>query len=119
MKAIAIGSLIASLALGAAWAQGAPPQPQKHTPPVCLWTYMIDHTHTVDAKTLLFYMKGGKIWKNTLQNRCPSLTFHGFAYITRDGQICSNQQVIYVLQTHEVCMLGTFEPYTPPAKPKP
>ena len=123
MKAIAIGATIASLAIGAASAQATHPQgamagaaAAKEKPLVCLWTYLIDHTRTVDAKTLLFYMKDGKVWKNTLISRCPSLTFHGFAYITRDGQICSNQQVIYVLTTHEACMLGAFEPYVAPSK---
>ena len=117
MKAIAIAALTASFAVGAACAQGTPPQ--KHAPLVCLWTTQIDHTQTVDERTLLFYMKDGKIWKNTLQSRCPSLKFYGFAYVTSDGLICSNQQVIHVLKSHETCVLGPFVQYTPPAKPKP
>ena len=117
MKAIVIGALAASLAIGAAFAQGTPPP--KRAPLVCFQTTQIDHTKTVDAQTLLFYMKDGKVWKNTLQSRCPSLKFHGFAYVTPDGQICSYQQVIHVLKTHETCVLGPFVPYTPPAKPKP
>jgi len=116
MKAIIIGALTAGLAASAAFAQGGQ---QKHAPLVCLWTSQIDHTKTVDAQTLLFYMRNGKVWKNTLQSRCPSLKFYGFAYVTRDGQICSNQQVIHVLKTHETCVLGAFEPYQPPAKPVP
>lgn len=125
MKAIAIGAMIASLSLGAALAQGTSKQgtaaagaaPAKKL--VCLWTNLIDHTKAIDPKTLLFYMKDGKVWKNSLKTRCPSLKDFGFAYITPDGRICSNSQVIYVLKTHDACMLGDFELYTPPVKEKP
>ncbi len=116
MKAIVIGALMAGLATGAAFAQEV--QPPKRAPLVCLRTTQIDHTKTVDAQTLLFYMKDRKIWKNTLQSRCPSLKFYGFVNVTSDGKICSNQQIIYVLKTHETCVLGDFVPYTPPPKDK-
>jgi hypothetical protein len=113
MKAFAIGSLAAMLACGAAFAQpaGAPAKPQspmKHGPTVCLWTNRIDHTSVKDARTIIFYMKNGKAWKNTLWSRCPGLLFSGFAYVTRDGRICSNMQSIYVLKTGGVCVLGNF-----------
>ena len=36
--------------------------------PVCLQTFRIDHTHVVDSKNVLFYMKDGKIWHNALVN---------------------------------------------------
>jgi hypothetical protein len=64
-----------------------------------------------DAKTIIFYMKDGKAWKNTLWSRCSGLLFSGFAYVTRDGRICSNMQSIYVLNTHDVCVLGDFTPF--------
>ena len=122
MKAIVIGALAASLAVGTALAHGidtdtsgkARPAPNS----VCLWTYQIDHTTVPDAKTILFHMRSGKIWKNTLQTRCPGLLFNGFKYVTPIQQICSNAQTIQVLRTGEVCALGNFEPYTPP-KPAP
>ncbi len=86
--------------------------------PVCLETYRIDHTSVKDPKTILFYMKGGKIWSNALLNACPGLNFHGFVMNVTGGDdiICSNQQSISVLVTHETCMMGAFTPYTPPAK---
>ena len=117
MKAVAAGAVIAGLAIAPAAADVAKPVPPARNN-VCLWTYLIDHTTTVDKSTILFHMRNGKIWKNTLVQPCPGLLFHGFAYVTRDGQICSNMQSIMVLETHQVCMLGAFEPYTPP-KEKP
>jgi hypothetical protein len=87
--------------------------------PVCLQTIRIDHTHVLDAKNVLFYMKDGKVWQNRLQNSCPSLHFHGFVMNVRGGDsVCSNQQSIKVIVTGEVCMLGEFTPYTPPDKAK-
>jgi len=85
--------------------------------PVCLQTFRIDHTHVVDSKNVLFYMKDGKIWHNALVNSCPSLNFHGFVMDVRGGDtVCSNQQSIKVLESGQVCMLGEFTPYAPPAK---
>jgi len=118
MKIVAIGALIAGLAITTAVAKE-----KKTTAPernaVCLWTYMIDHTSTPNTHTILFHMKNGKIWKNTLPAPCSGLAFRGFAYVTRNGQICSNMQSIMVLTTHQVCMLGAFEPYVAPMKKKP
>ena len=117
MKAIVIGAAIAALAIGTALADPAPP-PDKHEGPVCLWTYMIDHTKTVDRKTILFTMKNGDVWKNTLLQPCPGLMFHGFAYVTRDGSICDSMQSIMVLESHEVCQLGAFTKVPPEHHPQ-
>jgi hypothetical protein len=72
------------------------------------------HTHVVDPQTILFYERGGKVWKNTLRAPCPGLMFHGFDYVTHQDEICSNAQSIRVIETGEVCELGDFVPYTPP-----
>jgi len=118
MKAIALGAVIAGLAISAAAAEEPKPAaPARNT--VCLWTYQIDHTTVPDKSTILFHMRDGKIWKNTLPQPCSGLLFHGFAYVAHADQICSNMQSIQVIDTHEVCMLGAFEPYTPPPKDKP
>lgn len=88
--------------------------------PVCLQTYRIDHTSVLDSKTIIFHMKDGKQWKNTLMNACPSLNFHGFIMNVRGGsdEVCSNQQSIKVLESGNICMMGEFTPYTPPEKSK-
>jgi len=84
--------------------------------PVCIQSRMIDHTSVQDSKTVLFHMKDGKVWRNSLQNSCPSLNFHGFVMnMGPTDTVCSNQQSISVLKTHETCMLGAFEPNSPPA----
>ena len=86
---------------------------------VCLTSYLIDHSSVQkDNKTILFYMKDGRVFANTLISACPSLQFHGYVLNIPGGneQICSNQQSISVLVTHEVCQMGAFTPWTPPAK---
>jgi hypothetical protein len=108
MKTMAIAAMFVFIA-GAAAAQPAPAS-------TCLYVRDIDHTHAMDANTLLFYMRNGAVWKNTLAGPCPGLKFHGFAYTAHDtDQVCSNGQGITVVETHEVCALGAFTPYTPPA----
>ena len=57
---------------------------------VCLWTYMIDHTHVVNPRTVLFYTRDGHVWRNDLKSPCPGLDFHGFSFVSRSDQICSN-----------------------------
>ncbi len=109
MKSIFFAAVIAGT-VTAANAQGmAPPN---H---VCLQSYLIDHTTTVDPSTILFHMKNGAVWKNTLPQPCHGLAFHGFVYDTKDTQICSDLQPISVIETHQVCTLGAFTPYTPAA----
>jgi len=86
---------------------------------VCLTSYLIDHSSVQkDSKTILFYMKDGRIFANTLLSACPSLQFHGYVLNIPGGNetICSNQQSIRVLVTNEVCQMGAFTPWTPPAK---
>ena len=111
MKAIAIAVAVAALSIGAAQAQGM--QDSNHR--VCLNIDLpnaVDHTKTVDASTILFYMRDGKVWKNTLKAPCPGLAFHGFTYVTHYTELCGNEG-INVIETHEACSLGAFTPYTP------
>ena len=79
--------------------------------PVCLRSSDIERTSVPDARTILFHMKGGKVWKNTLMADCPELKFNGFIYdASPSGEICGNQQSIRVIRTHAVCLLGPFTP---------
>lgn len=117
MKTIAATALGALLVAATANAQPAPAPVDANAGPVCIQPYRIDHTNTVDPSTVLFYMKDGKIWKNTLQGPCPGLLFNGFAYVVHGDEVCSNMQGIRVLRTGEVCMLGAFTPYIAPPKP--
>lgn len=111
---------IVSALTAAAIAAGATVAPAlAGSPPVCIQSNLIDHTSVQkDNQTILFYMKGGKVYSNQLRNACPGLAFHGFVVNIRGGNdtLCSNQESISVLVTHEVCMMGAFSPYTPPVK---
>jgi hypothetical protein len=78
---------------------------------VCLWTYQIDHTHVLNPRTVLFYMKDGHVWRNDLKGPCPGLTFNGFSFVTPSDNICSNAVPIKVIRTGETCSLGAFSPY--------
>jgi hypothetical protein len=70
-----------------------------------------------DDSTIDFEMGGGKVYRNTLPNSCPSLGFEeAFTYETSLSQLCSTD-IIYVLQRYgsEVrrgagCGLGQFVP---------
>ena len=108
MNAMAIVAAFAFTA-STAFAQPAPAN-------VCLNVRDIDHTHAVDPSTLLFYMRNGTVWQNKLPARCGGLMFRGFTFTVRDiEEICSNALGIRVIQTDQVCQLGTFTPYTPAA----
>jgi hypothetical protein len=111
-----IAVLATALCLSGLLLAGAQADPAKGND-VCLDAGHIDHTVVVDDQTVLFYMRGGRIWKNTLQRQCPSLKFEqGFSEDIRGDEVCSNRQMIYVLQTGTSCSLGAFTPYTPPPK---
>ena len=91
--------------------------PAQAAAPVCLQTIQIDHTSVKDSQTILFYMKNGDVFQNRLRNACPDLHFHGFVMDIRGGgEVCSNQQTIKVLVSHQVCQMGEFTPYRAPPK---
>lgn len=80
----------------------------------CIETFRVDHTEIPDDKTILYHMKDGKIWKNTLPFACPSLKNEGgFVYESDFPEICSNERTIRVLRSGIICQLGQFTPYTP------
>jgi hypothetical protein len=108
-------TLMSAMLLGGVPAMAQPgPDAAANRGTNCLWTYMIDHTHVVNPRTVVFYMKDGKAWTNTLKGPCPGLEFHGFGYVTHSDQICSNAVPIRVIETGEVCALGAFAPGAPP-----
>lgn len=89
---------------------------------ICVQTQFIDHTDVLDDSTIIFHMKGGIAWKNTLRFACTSLKNEGgFAFVTDFPEVCSNGQTIRVLRSGILCELGQFTPYTPlpptPAEP--
>jgi hypothetical protein len=95
----------------------APPKPKS----ICLNAGDIDHYSYPDDKTILIHMRGGKvrIWRSDLPRACQGLKFEqAIALEIRGGMVCSNMQVVYVINRWTPCFLGPFTPVTPPP-PKP
>jgi hypothetical protein len=88
--------------------------------PVCFPTYQIDHTSIPDDNTILFHMRGHKIFKASLVNRCVGLKINsrGFTYtptIPGSNEICANLLTIRLNDTGQVCLVGDITPVEPPA----
>ena len=115
MKCVAPAMLAAVLSVPAALAQA--PQANPQPGPICLRSSLIDHTRALDDRTLLFYMKDNKVWISRMRTTCIDLKINGFIYVaTPPEDICGGLQSIRVLRTGSVCILGRFEPYTPPSR---
>lgn len=81
--------------------------------PVCLNTFYIDSSRVVDPQTIIFRMKDGTQWRNTLRSPCRGLLFHGYTYNVKYTELCDYGQSIRVLTTHESCTLGNFTKVAP------
>ena len=81
----------------------------------CINLRNIQSTRVNGDSTIDFYMSGGKVFRNTLPNSCPSLGFEErFLYKTSLSQLCS-VDIITVLQSPGLsqgpsCGLGKFQP---------
>lgn len=121
-------------ALAAALTLAACSTPEKTPPPAaaaepaaaagerCISLAAIRNTKVVDDSTIDFYMRDGRILRNTLPYSCPSLGFEeAFTYSTSLSQLCSTDIITVVHQgggprLGASCGLGSFVPYTPPPK---
>jgi len=77
---------------------------------VCFSVTKIVSTRAPDRRTILFTLKDGTVWRNTLISDCPDLVFFsagGFTHVTHAEYICSNQHRI-ITQSGNVCRLGPF-----------
>ncbi len=89
----------------------APVQAQdSNSRPVCLNTTQLMNTQVPDARTILFRMRDGSVWRNDLARPCPDLVGHGggFTQVVHVDTICANVQEIEVNATGMVCRLGEF-----------
>ena len=56
----------------------------------CINTSQIRDTHIADDETILFYMRGGDVYRNTLRHNCPGLKRTGrFSYRVTVNRLCS------------------------------
>jgi anthranilate phosphoribosyltransferase len=85
----------------------APTPPVKH--PICISGTDIESTSVPDDNTIVYHLRNGQVWKNTLKATCPQLKFeHAFTEVIRGGEICANAQMIRVHETGSICALGDF-----------
>jgi len=85
----------------------------------CVRINDIDKIDIADADTLVFRMRGGKVYRNELPHRCPGLRSNDtLMYRASAGRLCSID-VITVLEDWGFgfapgasCGLGMFEPIT-------
>ncbi len=106
----------------------APPPPPKNTvasaaaPSGCIQLSQIRESRVVDDSTIDFYLRDGRVLRNTLTNACPQLGFErAFTYSTSLSQLCSVDIITVIIQgggprTGASCGLGKFVPYTPVPK---
>ncbi len=88
-------------------------------PEQCVSLSRIDHTDVIDDQNILFYMNGGKIFRNYLPYPCSGLKINDtFMYRTSLNQLC-NVDIITVLDNigfgfspRNSCGLGHFYPVT-------
>ena len=79
----------------------------------CIPLIQIDRSDVVDDQNILFHMRGGKTYLNTLPYRCPRLGFEeSFSYRTSLNQLC-NVDIITVFDATGFhgpsCGLGDFK----------
>ncbi len=90
---------------------------------VCLPTYQIDHTEVPNDQTIMIYMRGHKIYKADLINKCVGLSINtrGYSYtptIPGSNEICSNLWTIRLNDTGETCLVGDITPVEKAAQAK-
>lgn len=114
--ALALAS-VASLAATGARAQDG--EGFDHTPADCILTTSIDRTQAVDDRTILFFMRGKKVYRNYLPRKCPGLQRNNrIMYRTRVNRLCDVDSITVLeqwgarLESGFTCALGKFEPIT-------
>jgi hypothetical protein len=100
------------LAMAAAMLQPLSAWAADDGPNRCIQVNLIDHTRVLDDQTILFYLRGGEVLRNTLNGRCVGLRLatRGFTYVALDNTVCGNLQSVRLNDTGEVCELGSFTP---------
>jgi hypothetical protein len=88
----------------------SPVQAQTQSGNFCLNVSDIRNTQAVDNRTIVYRMKNGDVWRNTLAAPCPDLVTHAagaYSQTVHTDEICANTHRITVA-TGMVCRLGTF-----------
>lgn len=92
----------------------APAATQTGEPVNCIASNNIQNSKVWDDYTIDFETRNGRIYRNTLPNRCPGLGFEErFAYETSINQLCSTDIITVFYsggQRGASCGLGQFVP---------
>jgi hypothetical protein len=105
-KEIAMKTLLLGIGVAAALLAAAPASAAR----ICLNVRDITGNYSPDANTIIFHMRDGTDWRNTLVSPCPGLRFDGFVWVLHGTQdVCEGQQSLRVLRSGELCFLGKFQ----------
>jgi hypothetical protein len=114
-----IAAAISTPATGAAQVSDAGEEEFDRTPVQCISMRQIEGTQIVDDQNILFYRRGGRIYLNELETRCPTLKRNKlFRYRltsgTRTANLCDFHSITVVdgltgTLSH-TCRLGMFHP---------
>jgi len=110
LKILFGSALLASSALALSAATQVQAQAQAQGGNFCLNVTEIRSSQAVDNRTIIYRMKDGKVWRNTLAAPCPELvSFSAGAYSQElhTDYLCANTQTITV-KSGMVCRLGEF-----------
>jgi hypothetical protein len=111
------GDAAAPAASDPAVADGAAIEERNRNPQRCISTTRLDRTEVVDDETVLFFMRGGDVYRNRLSRSCPGLEREKrFTYRVYGNQLC-RVDTITVLESRAfgltdgfTCALGDFQP---------
>lgn len=116
--------LLVTVVVSAAWMLPAPVVAQDddvldRTPQDCVTVARIRSTEVIDDKTILFYMRGGRVYQNILDRECPRLEREGrFMYEIRGYRLCDIDMITVLdrlgagFSRGFTCRLGEFHPIT-------
>lgn len=83
---------------------------------VCLNTPQIRKQNVLSDQDIQFEMNNGDVWVNHLPRACSGLKSQGgFAWEVHNATVCSNQEIIHVLNDGPTCLIGEFTKQPPTA----
>ena len=108
------------VAAGLCWAMSAAAQDDDNvdtTSLTCLSMNLVRQANAVDDRTVVFYLRDGRIYLNSLEQNCPGLRRNNrFSYNLRTGaripRLCNTDTITVIEQsgTGFTCGLGRFQP---------
>jgi hypothetical protein len=113
LPAFVAAALFAPMALEAD--EKADDKPVDRTPVDCIVVSRIDKTDVIDDQTVLFFMRGNKIYRNYLPRKCPGLEVEDrFGYQVRSSRLCKVDllTVLPRVGIPTTCRFGEFLPIT-------